>query len=76
MKTVGILVFDDVEVSTFAHAAALFSTACRTSGLQPLYRIQLIAQNMRVVTCAGGFQIQPQATFRDHTPLASISHEG
>jgi transcriptional regulator GlxA family with amidase domain len=69
MQTAGILVFDDVDVSTFADAATLLLEARDAADSQPLYRIELIAQSMRAVTCAGGFQIQPQATIRNHAPL-------
>jgi transcriptional regulator GlxA family with amidase domain len=69
MRTVGILVFDEVEISTFADIAALFSAAHDLVNSQPLFRTILIAQTMRAITCDSGFQFQPQATISDHPPL-------
>ena len=69
MRTVGILVFDDVEIGTFADAAALFSAVVHPVDSIPLFRPLLLAQTMRAITCDGGFQVQPQATIRDHPPL-------
>ena len=69
MRTVGILVFDDVEIDTFADATALFSATDDPVGSPPMFRSLLVAQTMRAITCEGGFQLQPQATVRDHPSL-------
>ena len=69
MRTVGILVFDDVEIGTFADATALFSATDDPVGSPSLFRSLLVAQTMRAITCEGGFHLQPQATIRDHPPL-------
>ena len=61
--------FDEVEISTFADIAALFSAAHDLVNSQPLFRTILIAQTMRAITCDSGFQFQPQATTSDHPPL-------
>jgi len=70
-ENVGILLFDDVELATFADAVALFCADddLNTGRSRPLFRPLLIAQSKRPVTCRGGFQLQPQATIRDHPPL-------
>jgi transcriptional regulator GlxA family with amidase domain len=69
MKTVGILVFDDVEIATFADTAALFSAAHHPANSQPLFRTVLIAHTTRSITCANGFRLQAQATICDHPSL-------
>lgn len=71
MKTVGILLFDGVELATFVDAVALFCADddLKTGRSRPLFRPLLIAQSNRPVTCRGGFQLQPQATIRDRPPL-------
>ena len=50
MKTVGIVVFDDVEVATFADTAALFSAAHHPANSQPLFRTLLIAHTTGSIT--------------------------
>ena len=44
MTTVGILMFDDVEIGTFADAAALFSATDDSVGSPPLFRTLLLAR--------------------------------
>ena len=71
MKTAGIVLFDDVEPRTFTDAVSLFCAEGSCNGSTPHSPFQplLIAQSTRPVTCNGGFQIQPQATFINHPPL-------
>ena len=69
MKTVGVLVFDEVEIGTFAEAAVLSSAAGNRNGASPLFETILIAQTTRAVTCDAGFQLQPRATIYNHPPL-------
>lgn len=71
MRTAGIVLFDDVELATFTDAVALFCADgdLKGSAWRPLFRPLLIAEYRRPVTCEGGFQLQPQATFSDHPPL-------
>ena len=57
MKTVGILIFDDVGLHTFSDAVAVFSSAkspAQTSAGLPLFHILTIAESMRAVRCEGG----------------------
>lgn len=68
MKTVGILLFDDIELRTFADALTLFSAATDAAG-RPLFRIVLLAHELRTVTCEGGLRVQPQSTIQRHPPL-------
>lgn len=70
MKTVGILIFDDVELATFADAAALFLARDPVNEHSPaLFKSVLVAQSRRLVTCDTGVQIRPQATLTDHPHL-------
>jgi len=70
-KTVGILLFDDVELATFSDAVTLFGAESNWTrkGSGPLFRPVLIAQSRRQVVCREGFALQPQATLSDHPSL-------
>lgn len=74
MRTVGIVVFDDVEVldacgpfEVFSVTRALGPTGEETA--TPLFQPLMIAQEARTISCVGGLQIVPQAPFADHPPL-------
>lgn len=74
VRTVGILIFDDVEVLDFCGPFEVFSVA-RAAGEgredAPLFQALTIAEQMRTVKCVGGLLVQPQATTGDH-PLLDI----
>lgn len=65
--TVGILLFDDVEVLDFAGPYEVFSTARDASG-QPLLRVVTVAAQ-RQVRCVGGLRVVADATFAECPPL-------
>jgi transcriptional regulator GlxA family with amidase domain len=71
--TVGILIFDDVEVLDFCGPFEVFSVATtRGDGggePRPLYRALTIAERPGIVRCVGGLLVQPQHTIADHPPL-------
>ncbi|UFP93308.1 DJ-1/PfpI family protein [Gloeobacter morelensis] len=72
MRTVGIVIFDDVEVLDLCGPFEVFSVA-RADGddsdEQPLFEVLTIAEHHAVVRCVGGLQVQPQAVLADHPPL-------
>ncbi|WP_136419667.1 DJ-1/PfpI family protein [Herbaspirillum sp. ST 5-3] len=63
MLSIGILVFDEVEVLDFAGPFEVFSTASRVQARMchaaPLFRCFLIAPGMRPVHARGGMKILP-----------------
>lgn len=72
VQTVGILIFDDVEVLDFAGPFEVFSIA-RPAGVTDdearLFRAVTIAEEDRLITCRGGLLVQPHHTLDDHPPL-------
>jgi transcriptional regulator GlxA family with amidase domain len=74
-RTVGILIFDDVEVLDFAGPFEVFASARPTdpaSGLERLFQPLIVAEAQRTITCRGGLLVQPHHTLADHPPLDII----
>jgi len=72
--SLGIYVFDEVEVLDFAGPFEVFSTASRVAGrLEPSapapFALSLIADQPRVVRARGGLRVACSASFADHPPL-------
>ena len=72
--TVGILIFDDVEVLDFCGPFEVFSVARApvvAGGDEevPLFRVLTIAERPGIVRCTGGLLVQPHHTIADHPPL-------
>ena len=71
-RTVGILIFDDVEVLDFCGPFEVFSVA-RPAGRNEdearLFDVATIAEESRVVRCRGGLLVRPHHTIADHPPL-------
>jgi transcriptional regulator GlxA family with amidase domain len=72
LLTVGILIFDGVEVLDFCGPFEVFASAT-TLGVDTdrvaLFRVVTIAEEDRVITCNGGLLVQPMATMAQHPPL-------
>ena len=70
--TVGILIFDDVEVLDFCGPFEVFSVA-RPAGKYDdefkLFNVVTIAEEDRIITCRGGLLVKPHATTENHPPL-------
>ena len=73
--TVGILIFDEVEVLDFCGPFEVFSVARalpeedRDGDGAPLFRVLTIAERPGLVRCVGGLLVQPHHTIADHPPL-------
>ena len=73
--TVGILIFDGVEVLDFCGPFEVFSVTRSPAdgdggrGEQPLFRVLTIAERSAIVRCTGGLLVQPHHTIADHPPL-------
>jgi transcriptional regulator GlxA family with amidase domain len=72
LLTVGILIFDDVEVLDFCGPFEVFSMA-RPAGEYrdefKLFNAVTIAEEDRIITCRGGLLVKPHATTENHPPL-------
>lgn len=70
--TVGLLIFDDVEVLDFCGPFEVFSVARpvgENSDEFKLFTVMTIAEEDRIVTCRGGLLVKPHATIEKHPPL-------
>ncbi len=72
--TVGILIFDDVEVLDFCGPFEVFSvtqgaTASRNAEPVRLFQVVTIAETAEIVRCTGGLLVQPHHTIAEHPPL-------
>ena len=71
-RTVGILIFDEVEVLDFCGPFEVFAQAQpmgKDGDEDRLFRVLTIAEEGRVIRCRGGLLVQPHATIRDHPAL-------
>lgn len=72
-RTVGILIFDDVEVLDFCGPFEVFATTVMTSAdgadEEFPFLVYTIAETSRIVRCTGGLLAQPHYTIEDHPPL-------
>lgn len=72
MRTVGILIFDDVEVLDFCGPFEVFSVA-RLAGemddAHRLFQVLTVAEEPRTIRCRGGLLVRPHATTGDCPPL-------
>ncbi|MFL5759418.1 MAG: DJ-1/PfpI family protein [Thermomicrobiales bacterium] len=72
-RTVGILVFDDVEVLDFCGPLEVFASA-RKPGREDrdqrdLFDVCVIAQDDRAIRCHGNLLLHPHFTIANHPPL-------
>lgn len=71
-RTVGIFIFDEVEVLDFCGPFEVFSVARpegRDDDESRLFNVYTIAETENTVHCRGGLLVQPQQTFDAHDPL-------
>lgn len=70
-STVGILVFDNVEVLDFCGPFEVLSVAAHPDQDRDgvLFRAVTIAKSADIVTCIGGLRVEPHHTFQNHPRL-------
>lgn len=70
-RTVGMLIFDEVEVLDFCGPFEVFASArpLDAAGDERLCRVVTIAEEQRIISCRGGLLVQPHHTTSDHPPL-------
>lgn len=72
-RTVGILIFPDVEILDFCGPFEVFASAALPGETEDaatrLFTVVTIAERADVVTCRGGLLVQPHSTIADHPPL-------
>lgn len=74
VPTVGILLFDEVEVLDFCGPFEVFSVARpvepeQQSDEHKLFQVLTIAERDQLISCRGGLLVQPHATIEQHPPL-------
>ena len=70
--TVGILIFDEVEVLDFCGPFEVFSIARDPDDSmddRPLFRAVTIAEDHRIISCRGGLLVQPHHVIDNHPPI-------
>jgi transcriptional regulator GlxA family with amidase domain len=73
-QTVGILIFDEVEILDFCGPFEVFSSVVPAGdddhrNAFRFYRAFTIAEEQRTIRCRGGLLVQPNHTIEDHPPL-------
>jgi transcriptional regulator GlxA family with amidase domain len=73
-RTVGILIFPDVEILDFCGPFEVFASATLPAQTEDgretrLFEVFTIAERPEVVACRGGLLVQPNHTLDDHPPL-------
>lgn len=72
-QTVGILIFDEVEVLDFCGPFEVFASASAPGDSarddRRLFSVITIAEEQRTIRCRGGLLVQPHHTIADHPPL-------
>jgi len=74
-RTLGILIFDDVEVLDFCGPFEAFSVARPPESdddRDRLYDVHIIAEHLDVVSCRNGLQVKPDFSIEDHPALDMI----
>jgi transcriptional regulator GlxA family with amidase domain len=71
-RTVGVFIFDGVEVLDFAGPFEVFSVAGMETGRtfgSSAFTVLTIAEDPRTITATGGLRVEPAALFADHPDL-------
>ena len=76
-RTVGILIFPDVEILDFCGPFEVFASATLPAGTDGgpetrLFEVFTVAERSEIITCRGGLLVQPNHTLDDHPPLDLI----
>lgn len=76
-RSVGILIFPEVEILDFCGPFEVFASASLPGDAEGdpetrLFHVNTIAERPDVVTCRGGLLVQPNYTLTDHPPLDII----
>ena len=78
-RTVGILIFDEVEVLDFCGPFEVFSVS-RPEGVKDdearLFQVFTVAEEEKIVRCRGGLLVEPHYTFKNAPPLDIIVVSG
>ncbi len=74
-RSLGILIFPDVEVLDFCGPFEAFSVARRDESqddIDRLYDVHIIAERQEIVSCRNGLQVMPDFAIGSHPPLDMI----
>ena len=64
-RSVGILIFPEVEVLDFCGPFEVFASACRSDSGERLFDVSIVAESRQIVSCRGGLLVQPHSAFAD-----------
>lgn len=64
--SVGILLFNEVEVLDFAGPFEVFSLAATSKTNEKLFDVQSVSENGKLITARNGLQVQPNFSFTNH----------
>ncbi len=70
-KTIGILLFDEVEVLDFAGPFEVFSLARHTGG-EKAFRVLTVAQEKRLIRARNGLEVMPMFSMADTPKLDAL----
>ena len=79
LPTVGILIFDDVEVLDFCGPFEVFSIARpagENSDAHRLFNVATVAKEEKIITCRGGSLVKPHTTIENPTFRSVIDRNG
>jgi transcriptional regulator GlxA family with amidase domain len=70
VRTIGIFIFDEVEVLDFAGPFEVFSTAARVTGSEtPAFRVITIGESNDAIRTRGGLRVDASFSLADHPEL-------
>lgn len=64
-RTVGILIFPEVEVLDFCGPFEVFSWARTTEKRERLFNVSVVAETTEIVSCRGGLLVKPHLSFSE-----------
>lgn len=64
-RTVGILVFPDVEVLDFCGPFEVFSSVRELGGPARMFQVSIVGETEEIVSCRGGLLVKPHVGFED-----------
>jgi transcriptional regulator GlxA family with amidase domain len=64
-RTVGILIFPEVEVLDFCGPFEVFASARGTGDRERLFEVSIVGETTEIVPCRGGLLVKPHLSFAD-----------
>jgi transcriptional regulator GlxA family with amidase domain len=71
-RSVGILIFPEVEVLDFCGPFEVFASAREDGGPERFFEVAIVAESDEIVSCRGGLLVKPHQTFSQGTEFDLI----